>query len=183
MEKHTCSVDDCDKPVKRLTLCYGHYMKQWRYGTPTPDLTPRWVDIRGERFGTLTVVERSGPAWACSCDCGESRVVSAGDLNRYGSSSTCGVMGKHLDPEPGYRAVHDRLKAKQGPAKRHTCVDCSNTAAHWSYNHDDPNERTDRTLSTGPMHYGLSSEHYSPRCVSCHKRFDLDVLSRTPIMH
>lgn len=34
MPDHTCSVNGCDLPVKRKRsgLCYGHYMKMWRYG-------------------------------------------------------------------------------------------------------------------------------------------------------
>jgi len=34
MNDDTCSVDGCELPVKRKRsgLCYGHYMRQWRYG-------------------------------------------------------------------------------------------------------------------------------------------------------
>lgn len=40
--------------------------------------------------------------------------------------------------------------------------------AQWSYTHDDPNG-----LTSGVGSYSSRLEFYVPRCVSCHKRFDL----------
>lgn len=67
-----------------------------------------------------------------------------------------------------YAAAHQRLKVSLGPASTYPCVDCGSTAAQWSYNRDDPDEKQD---AKGP--YSLKADHYRPRCVSCHKRFDL----------
>jgi hypothetical protein len=48
-------------------------------------------------------------------------------------------------------------------------------ARHWSYNHDDPHELMGTSgYSTSPIPYSLSTAHYSPRCVPCHKTFDLN---------
>lgn len=169
----TCSVTDCEKPVKRLGYCYGHYMKQWRYGTPTPQFI-RWDDIRGQRFGALVVVERQGDAWLCLCDCGRQRTASAGELNRTGEAATCGDRRTHRRQEhAGYTAAHQRCRSDRGPVQNHPCVDCGRTARHWSYNHDDPDEFLAHGLSAHPVAYSLKPEHYSPRCVPCHKVFDL----------
>jgi hypothetical protein len=169
-----CAVIDCDRPVKRRGYCYGHYMKAWRYGTPTPIFDPAWQDIRGQRFGTLVVSERIGRQWLCACDCGRDRLASAGELNRTGEAATCGDRRTHrrLD-EAGYTAAHERCRSDRGPVQTHTCVDCGGPAQHWSYDHDDPDERLAHGLSANPVAYSLNPEHYSPRCVSCHKRFDL----------
>ena len=169
-----CSLDECDKPVKRAGYCYGHYMKNWRYGTPTPQFQSRVQDVRGQRFGTLEVVERVGHNWRCKCDCGRERNVSAGDLNRYRDTATCGHAATHWrSSDAGYTAAHRRCRSDRGQVQDHDCVGCGRQAQHWSYNHDDPDERHASGLSARPVAYSLNPEHYSPRCVACHKRFDL----------
>lgn len=176
MSEGTCSVVDCEKPTTRRGFCYGHYMKNWRYGTPKPEHRSRWADIRGERFGTLVVVERCGPQWRCQCDCGRERVVGAGQLNRQGDTNTCGHGPTHWrTPDAGYVAAHDRVRQDRGRVQERDCVDCGRPAQHWSYNHDDPDELHGAVHSSpNPVAYSLKPEHYSPRCVRCHKRFDLD---------
>lgn len=174
MTNTTCSLPDCAKPVKRGGYCYGHYMKNWRYGTPTPEFPSRVVDLAGQRFGTLVVVERVRHQWRCFCDCGASRLVSAGDLNRTGDGTTCGDRTEHhRRDDAGYTAAHQRCRSDRGRVQLHDCIDCGRSAQHWSYNHDDPDERLAIGLSANPVAYSLNPEHYSPRCVRCHKRFDL----------
>jgi hypothetical protein len=47
-------------------------------------------------------------------------------------------------------------------------IECGNEAEHWSYDHLDPNEQY------GPDGaYTTDLTHYQPRCVSCHKTYDL----------
>lgn len=177
MSKSTglCVVAGCSKKLRTPTAkyCDPHYMKNWRYGTPTPNHPPRWVDIRGQRFGTLVVVERSGAKWSCRCDCGEQRAVSAGELNRVGDANTCGVAGRHLGTDVTYFTAHQRIPEARGTARQHECVDCGATASQWSYDHDDPNELVDRQMSKNPVAYSVDPARYSPRCVPCHKGFDL----------
>ena len=172
----TCSIAECNQPVKRSALCYGHYMKKWRYGTPTPNHAPTWDDLRGKRFGTLVVTVRDGSKWICKCDCGSTRLASTGELNRYGSASTCGDRRIHRrTTSAGYSAAHQRCRNDRGLPHEHQCIDCGRQAQHWSYNHDDPNEVLGTSgRSTSPVAYSLDPRHYSPRCVPCHKRFDLN---------
>ena len=52
------------------------------------------IDLTGQRFGRLTVVERSGSidsfaAWKCRCDCGNERIVDGGNL-KQGHVKSCG---------------------------------------------------------------------------------------------
>lgn len=171
---NTCSVDNCAKPVKRNTYCYGHYMKNWRYGTPTPEWPSKYDNLVLRRYGTLVVLARRGESWLCKCDCGKYRVTRTGDLNRTGAANTCGIAGQHLADAPSYAAAHARVKALYGPASSHECVGCGNPAKHWYYDHTDPNELHESGLSSNPIAYSAHPSHYSPRCVPCHKRYDLD---------
>jgi hypothetical protein len=55
----------------------------------------KFVDLTGQRFGSLTVTERAGTKWKscalwkCKCDCGNEIDVVSADLNR-GKCKTCG---------------------------------------------------------------------------------------------
>lgn len=168
----SCSVSGCDKPVKRKGFCYGHYMKQWRYGTPTPVHQPTAADLRGERFGHLVVLHRIAGRWACRCDCGARTTVRTGDLNR-GTTTSCGDRRLHRRrPYVEYFGAHDRVYEDRGPASAMQCVDCDRPAEHWSYDHADPEELVSRTPSTAGMPYSLHPTHYDPRCVRCHRAYD-----------
>lgn len=142
--QRSCEVERCEGVVKSKGHCCAHYMKLYRYGTPTPEHDRRYAEIAGQRFGSLVVVQRVGGMWRCACDCGKERLVSAGDLNRTPESASCGDRQKHRRTEnPGYAAVHERLAFDKGPARLREYVDCGKRAAHWSYNHDCPDERTE----------------------------------------
>lgn len=171
-----CAVDDCTKDAYRKEYCYAHYMKAWRYGTPTPQHEPAWTDLRGQRFGTLTVTEhRDGRFWVCACDCGEYARRTTNALTQYGDASTCATPGKHYySAEPGYTAAHDRVKRLHGSASEHRCIQCDSQAYHWSYDHMDPDELEYEYAPGKLIAYSAKVEHYHPRCVPCHKRYDLD---------
>ena len=54
-------------------------------------------DLTGKRFDKLTVLERvenaksGGPRWLCKCDCGNEKIVKAGNL-KNGSTKSCGCV-------------------------------------------------------------------------------------------
>lgn len=172
----TCTVEGCDRPVKpraRHGFCYGHYMKNWRYGTPTPEHSPKHADLTGQTFGTLTVLERVGQLWRCACSCGGQRLARIGDLRRYGSANTCGEKRNHRRGDVSYFTAHQRVTVERGPASTYRCVDCGTRAQQWSYDHGDPGELLASGVSANEVPYSTDPAHYSPRCVSCHKRFDL----------
>jgi len=172
----TCGIGGCEKSARSRSaeLCPMHYHRMYRNGSlERLTVLPKWVDIQGQRFGTLTVRHRVANKWLCLCCCGRTRIVSTGELNRTGQANTCGTPGEHLRVDSGYGAAHERVARAQGSAKLHQCVGCGSPAQHWSYNHDDPDELHATGLSSKPVAYSLKTQHYSPRCVSCHKRFDL----------
>lgn len=66
-------------------------------------------DLKGMRFGRLTVVELSTSRssggdrrWICLCDCGKETLVSTNSLNRENSKS-CGCTNKRWPDETGNR--------------------------------------------------------------------------------
>lgn len=169
MTDHTCDVPECTKPIKRKQLCYGHYMKQWRYGTTHPQ-HDRWHhDLEGQTFGELTAVQWAEGKWECQCACGGKHYVPSAELLR-GSTTSCGDRRIHRRIETvGYSAAHDRVRSDRGLASDHSCTDCGRAASHWSYDHTDPDE----LISSAGLPYSVDPKHYSPRCVPCHKVFDL----------
>lgn len=189
MPEGTCSLADCERPLKRKGYCYAHYMKNWRYGTPTPPFgymldereprppmrpSTKRPDLTGRRYGLLLVIRRVRYGWECRCDCGRVVIRKAGGLNR-GDNRSCGDRPTHHRTDSaGYGAAHDRVRRDRGRIGLHVCVNCGDPARHWSYNHDDPDELYAEGLSAHPVAYSLKPEHYSPRCVPCHKRYDLD---------
>lgn len=178
-----CPVTDCSKSVYRGEYYYGHYMKNWRYGTPTPEHAPRWKDVTGQRFGSLVAVKRNNDGtWECECDCGANTTALIGGLHR-GSIASCGDRkAHHRSDDICYSSAHDRVRNDRGAVQQHPCVDCQRPAQHWSYNHDDPDEKIAHGLSANGIAYSLKPEHYSPRCVRCHKRFDVDRINGTKLL-
>ena len=62
----------------------------------------RIMDLTGQRFGRLTVIERDldtknkwGIYWKCKCDCGNEKSVQAGAL-RSGATQSCGCLNKEI---------------------------------------------------------------------------------------
>ena len=64
---------------------------------PSCKVSPRLIDITGQKFGKLTILRRFFPqkssevVWECLCDCGNKIVVQKGQLNK---ESSCGCSRK-----------------------------------------------------------------------------------------
>lgn len=125
------------------------------------------VNIKGQTFGLLTVIDRSTSArypggdtktqWLCRCECGNEVIVRT-DFLRMGASRSCGCRQGQRYDEVGYMAVHNTLRAEYGPASEYDCVDCSEAADEWSYEGE-----------------GTHSEDlslYQARCTPCHRAYD-----------
>lgn len=91
-----------------------------------------------------------------------------------------GIKANHLAEFVDYSAAHERVRRLYGPASDHYCIGCGAPAQHWSYDHADPDELISPTLGIA---YSLDTDRYQPRCVSCHKTFDLAHLNGTPLEH
>lgn len=151
----TCGVEGCHNKYRCRGLCNKHYY-QMRVATEFRPCSVEGCDGKLHLRGLC--------------------VKHYVRMKRHGAQENPPRQQLHGENHPLWRgddvrnpAIHRRIVKERGRAREHACVDCGEPAWHWSYNHTDPNEKTD---DQGP--YGLTPEHYSPRCVSCHKKFDLD---------
>ncbi len=68
---------------------------------------PRYIDLTGQRFGMLTVLDRienteKGIMWRCRCDCGEEHPFSTYQL-RHGGKDQCGNHPQEQKPKSSTR--------------------------------------------------------------------------------
>lgn len=61
--------------------------------------TGKLIDLTGQRFGRLVVIERAGSipkkgeaTWRCLCDCGKETVVIGGKLRKQNGTRSCGCL-------------------------------------------------------------------------------------------
>lgn len=146
-------------------------------------------DLTGDSFGRWMVLARAktrtSPSgqrrtyWLCKCSCGQVREVLASMLTTAGSVS-CGCHRAEVAGRlnrgrrkfiVGYYPAHRRVDRQRGRARNHDCADCGAPAAEWSYDRTDPDE----LVSPRGLTYSVKPEHYSPRCITCHRIFDRDV--------
>lgn len=146
---------------------------------------PTLLDLGGQRFGRLSVIERAEnaregkPQWVCRCTCGSAKVVRAAAL-RSGAIRSCGCLSREIkesrrgarnplySPVPTYGGAHDRVRRERGPASALACVGCGKQAQEWSYDLLDPNEAIDER----GRRFSCLPTHYVARCRPCHRAFD-----------
>lgn len=138
----------------------------------------RLDDMTGQRFTRLCVTGfagmRSGESfWRCICDCGGA-ITLRGWVLRSGRTKSCGCLHRERIRLPRveqatYSTIHTRLAVTRGSARSHSCVDCGRGAEQWSYDHCDEGE----LLSDLNHPCSLDLSHYDPRCVPCHRTFDV----------
>lgn len=160
-----CTANDCTKPARSRTArwCEMHYNRIRRHGHP--GLAP--IRSRGVCPVEGCTQLDKGPNGLCGKH--RERVRSHGDptVSHAGSGQ---LSPSWRGSDIKYRAAHERVQTQHGPAFTHACVNCGSQASHWSYNHDDPDELFDQKLR---LPFSTDPAHYSPRCVPCHKLFDL----------
>lgn len=144
----------------------------------------RRIDMVGDRYGRLVVEAEAEPhvipsghafrTFMCRCDCGTVKRI-LGNALRAGPTQSCGCLHRELaSREPSYRNTHARIRDWKGSARKQTCA-CGAPARDWAYDHGDPDERKDVTISYGvprPVTYSLDPSHYTPMCKPCHTSFD-----------
>lgn len=92
----------------------------------------KFIDLSGQRFGRLTVLERSGAyrskkgqiqtRWLCRCDCGNNTVVHGASLKK-GATRSCGCIRTETHTKHG----HSRTRLYCiWRAMRHRCEDENN---------------------------------------------------------
>jgi hypothetical protein len=165
-----CKIEACDEATVSRGWCEGHYR--------------RWVDHGDPLAGRPSPV--GGPCSVDGCDRpNAARTWCALHYYRWKRTGEVGPAEPGITPcqlpnslspfwqddQLTYSGAHSRVRAILGAANRNACVDCDRPAAHWSYNHSDPNVMTE-PVEEGGKPYSADPAHYRPRCNSCHVRFD-----------
>jgi hypothetical protein len=161
-----CNVDNCDRKHYARGWCQTHYQRWWASGDVDENVA---VGARRARHCQIPACDRKHEArgWC---------VMHWNRWKRHGDPQPerLPVIGSERRATVGYTGAHMRVRDERGSASDHFCV-CGSKAAHWAYDHADPNELRDERgcpYSTEPV-------HYKPLCVSCHKLFDLAALGRS----
>lgn len=106
------------------------------------------------------------------CGTHYARVLRHGDVNAVYKPGW--KAGTRWSADVGYREMHKRMDRVFGTAATYACVDCGQSAAHWSYTGDDPHAR----IGFNGCTYSLYPEYYTPRCVVCHRAHDRVAVSK-----
>lgn len=165
-----CIVDECYKNARspKADYCPMHYHRLYRYGT----LERKTMQAGGicsvdECIGIVVSIGLCSPHYQLMRHHGTTEL-----LERTGESNP-----SWLGDSVTYNGMHSRLRINRGRAKDQQCIDCGNRAKHWSYNHNDPQE-----FSSDEGLYSTDLQCYSPRCVPCHKAFDLRHIGSTSVL-
>jgi len=161
-----CAVEGCPRPSHTRGWCQTHYARWRRHG----DAGPAEI-LKVEHIDVCTVEDCSerGQMRRGMCNNHYRRLLRYGtptptDEQRSTKGERC---SRWLGDAVDYGAVHRRIKMERGPAKVWPCQHCGDQAAHWAYDHTDPNEKvSDRGR------YSTDPDHYIPLCHRCHVKFD-----------
>ena len=152
-----CAVDDCSRGAISWGYCNMHAQRYYKHGDP------------------LTTTPRTrNPCSVEDCfELAKGRGYCNKHLKRvrnHGSPLVVLAGGRPTDGlHPGWAAIHKRVSRLRGKASGYPCVDCGGAASEWSYDNKDPDHLVDPRLKIA---YSLSTNHYVPRCIPCHRAFD-----------
>lgn len=156
-------------------------------------MSTRLIDLTGQRFGKLIVIER-GPnnsggqsQWLCRCECRNTSLYAGPQLRR-GAAQQCRACGhpgaKAARPgrplpleQLSYTAVHKRV-AKLLPA---VCARCGATEGRLdvAFRHDTPAEF--RRVSKHGLTFSSRPEDFVRLCrATCHRNYDRGRLRVVP---
>lgn len=167
-----CVIPKCGRPALTLrrTLCLTHYNRLTNGRNliaPVRAVRPRRLECVVEGCNNLD----KGPHGYCPKHLGRVKNNGSPHITKHQRDRPGRKLEEHprwTGDNPSYNAAHLRVRAALGSASFQRCIDCDGQAKQWSYTHTDPNELAS---DLGP--YSASAAFYVPRCVSCHKRFDL----------
>jgi len=153
-KRNVCRVDGCGLPAHGHGLCRNHWNTNRNHGDPLY-VRPTYDVCRIEGCGNSPRSPAS--QW---CEMHYYRNRRHGDPTHVEDTRQETVL---------YRAAHQRVWSEKGRARDQECAACFSVAAHWAYDHTDPDEMTDER--TGCV-YSLDTSKYKPLCQPCHALLD-----------
>lgn len=191
MTNRICSIETCPEPHTARGWCSKHYQRWQMHGDPLAVKHHRLDPDEAIACMRAAGIEPKGPypgshrPWPGVCmTCGADVAPRLNDIRRgQGGCRPCRYVktsgsSHHMWAGDGasYQAVHQRIRKQRGKASEHQCVQCEGkqAAAHWAYDHSDPNERVG-TDGGCELSYSTDPMRYQPMCTPCHKAYDLAV--------
>ncbi len=175
-----CAVDKCARTsqcrANGLSVCLLHY-KRWKSKGEFGKAEPLAVYLKVKSACAVDGCETMQSGANPYCLKHATRMRRHGDPERVIPPEEKTILRGAQNPmwsgaNATYAAVHQRLRRTRGLASEYKCDTCDSNAAQWSYDHSCTDERNSKE---GP--YSVNLERYRPRCVPCHKKFDLGVIS------
>lgn len=83
----------------------------------------KFIDLTGQRFGRLTVIEKCGVAtsghalWKCKCDCGNHHITTSNQLR--GGSKSCGCLQRERASEAAKQRTGQNCSKKYAIGQEH----------------------------------------------------------------
>lgn len=137
------------------------------------------LDLKGQRFGKLTVIERAGAKsgkvyWKCQCDCGTIKDIQGCHLVD-GSIQSCGCEAHKKSTVPEYRK---RIKVSLVEAFQHKCCICGleDDPCLYDFHHLIPEEKEfgigNGTTTRSKQAYADEAKKCIMVCGNCHRRIE-----------
>jgi hypothetical protein len=167
MSDRTCTAPDCQKPEQSASYCSMHKARLSRNGSL--EAKRSWRRRTGQCIIDGCTHTDNGGRGICVMH--RERIRRHGDPHLELPSNQFKPREEHwnwVGEDALYRSAHCRVQRLRGKAADRACTDCRGQAAHWSYDHLDPDEKR----SDDGLAYSLNVEHYHPRCVQCHADHD-----------
>lgn len=165
----SCSVDGCDRQPQSRTagLCSMHLSRQRSTGS-TGGAEP--IRVHGRTECCVDGCPKPHRAKGY-CYPHYMNLKRTGDPIPRGRGWRRGELSPHWRADLTYHGVHSRLRTQRGPAKSHTCP-CGAPAVDWSYNHMDPDEKSE-LVGGYLLPYSTDLSFYEALCRECHRQRDL----------
>lgn len=187
-QSEVCAVDACERIAHRRVggehVCKMHARRFQRHGD-FETVGRRWGAPGASRECSVDGCDRIEDGNAGLCKMHDTRRRRHGDPTVWVPPHKRKVPRGEASPhwtgdDASYSAMHQRVKKARGKARDHECA-CGAPAAHWSYQHGHPSERIGDTGNGTIAAYGTDIWAYRAMCVSCHKKYDLEVINESRV--
>lgn len=156
-----CKVPDCGGLHYARDLCKGHYNRfqrtgDWRTAKEIRDAQP---PVFCQRHSHVALNSK-GKCKVCV------------QIDWYYNGPINGPRLEKRAEDPGYAAMHARVRTDRGRAAEWNCVDCSGQATDWTLKYNASDRRQAGEGREQGSFYSINVWDYEPRCADCHKAYD-----------